>query len=302
MSGANIKVMHIETLKTFRDLVETGSFTNAAQLNRVSQSAVSQQLKALESRYGCQLLERDRRGRVVVTEPGKHFYAGCRELLERFQALEQQLRARSSVIAGTIRLATVYSVGLHQLPPYVTRFMKTHPQVKVHLEYRRTNNVCDGCLDDSIDFGIIACPVRRPNLTLVPWLEEPLVLVCAPGHPLAGKRRVNLSKLIGEDFIAFERDIPTRKIIDRLLRDHRVTVNRVMEFDNVETIKRAVEVGSGISILPQATVSDELKRGALVKVEFVEGRVTRTVGMIYRRGRVMSAAAREFMRLMVAGD
>src|SRR5215216_4813975 len=99
--------MHIETLKTFRDLVETASFTKAAQLNLVSQSAVSQQLKALESRYGCQLLERDRRGRVVLTESGKQFYAGCRELLDRFNAFEQGLRARSPVIAGMIRVATV---------------------------------------------------------------------------------------------------------------------------------------------------------------------------------------------------
>ena len=163
--------MHIETLKTFRDLVESRSFTIAARMNLVSQSAVSQQLKTLESRYGCQLLERDRRGRIVLTEPGTQFYAGCRDLLERFETLEQRLRERSSVVAGTIRLATVYSIGLHQLPPYVTRFMKAHPQVKVQLEYRRTNKVCEGCLDGSLDFGIIACPIRRSNLTIVPWLE-----------------------------------------------------------------------------------------------------------------------------------
>jgi len=290
--------MHIETLKTFRDLVETASFTKAAQLNLVSQSAVSQQLKTLESRYGCQLLERDRRGRVVLTESGRQFYAGCRELLERFQEMEQRLRDRSSVVSGTIRVATVYSIGLHQLPPYVTRFMKAHPQVKVHLEYRRTDRVCDGCLDGSIDFGIIAFPIRRPTLMLVPWLEEPLVLVCAPQHPLAATPKVSVSRLQGQDFIAFERDIPTRKIIDRILRGHGVAVNRVMEFDNVETIKRAVEVGSGISVLPHATVLDELKRGALVKVDVVKCRFTRTIGMVYRRGRVLSGAASEFMRLL----
>jgi LysR family transcriptional regulator, transcriptional activator of the cysJI operon len=290
--------MHIETLKTFRDLVETASFTKAAQLNLVSQSAVSQQLKTLESRYGCQLLERDRRGRVVLTESGRQLYGGCRDLLERFDALEQGLRERSSVVAGTIRLATVYSIGLHQLPPYVTRFMKAHPQVKVHLEYRRTDKVCDGCLDDSIDFGIIAFPIRRPNLTLVPWLEEPLVLVCAPQHPLAARPKVSVRRLEGQDFIAFERDIPTRKIIDRILRDHGVTVNRVMEFDNVETIKRAVEVGSAVSVLPHATVVDELERGALAKVDVVKCRFTRTIGMVHRRGRVLSGAASEFMRLL----
>lgn len=287
--------MHIETLKTFRDLVETGSFTRAAQMNLVSQSAVSQQLKSLETRYNCRLLERNRRGRVTPTDEGRRFYTGCRELLERFQSLELQMRERSSVIAGTIRVATVYSIGLHKLPPYVTRFMKRFPHVKVHLEYRRTNQVCEGCVDGTVDFGIVALPIRRSNLEVIPWHEETLVLVCAPHHALARRRRVSLSRLQGEDFIAFERDIPTRKTIDRLLARHRVRVNRVMEFDNIETIKRAVEVGSGLSIVPATTVVEAVQRRTLAQSTFVDGRFTRTVGIVHRRGRALTPAARAFI-------
>ena len=292
--------MHIETLKTFRDLIETGSFTRAAQMNLISQSAVSQQLKSLETRYDCRLLERNRRGRIVLTDEGKRFYTGCREVLERFQSLELQVRERSIAIAGTIRVATVYSIGLHELPPHVTRFMKRHPQVKVHLEYRRTNQVCAGCLDDTLDFGIVAFPVRRSNLEVIPWQDETLVLVCAPDHPLARRRRVSLSRLQGEPFIGFERDIPTRKTIDGVLSRHGVKVNRVMEFDNIETIKRAVEVGSGISIVPQTTVVDAVQRRRLVQLESVEGRFTRSVGIVHRRGRALSAAARAFIDMITS--
>ena len=284
--------MHIETLKTFRDLIDTGSFTRAAQLNLISQSAVSQQLKSLETRYDCRLVERNRRGRIVLTDEGTRFYTGCREVLERFQSLELQVRERSTVIVGTIRVATVYSIGLHELPPHITRFMKTYPQVKVHLEYRRTNQVCEGCLDGTLDFGIVAFPIRRSNLAVIPWQEETLVLVCAPDHPLARRRRVSLSRLQGQDFIAFERDIPTRKTIDGMLSRHGVKVNRVMEFDNIETIKRAVEVGNGVSIVPQTTVLDAVQRRRLVQLEFVEGRFTRTVGIVHRRGRILSPATR----------
>jgi LysR family transcriptional regulator, transcriptional activator of the cysJI operon len=294
--------MHIEMLKTFCDLIESGSFTRAAQANLVSQSAVSQQLKSLETRYDCRLLERNRRGRIVLTEQGKRFYAGCREVLERFQFLEQQVRERSTAIAGTVRVATVYSIGLHALPPYITRLMRKHPQVKVHLEYRRTNQVCEGCLDDTLDFGIVAFPVSRSNLDVIPWQEETLVLVCAPDHPLATRRRVSLSRLHGEAFIAFERDIPTRKIIDRVLARHGVKVHRVLEFDNIETIKRAVEVGSGVSIVPQTTVLDAAQRRRLVQLEFVEGRFTRTVGVVHRRGRGLSPAARAFITMLQAGQ
>ena len=292
--------MHIETLKTFCDLVESGSFNKAAALNFISQSAVSQQLKALETRYGRPLLERGSRRGVTPTEAGRLLYAECKVLLDRFRAVERRLQDRSAAIAGTVRLATVYSIGLHELPPYVTRFMKAHPQVKVHVEYSRTDKVRAACLDGTIDFGIVAFPLRRANVEVIPWHEEKLVLVCAPAHRLARRRRIPLAQLGGEAFVAFERDIPTRKTIDRILKTHGVAVNTVMEFDNIETIKRSVEVGSGLSILPATTVVNEVKSGLLATVDFAEGPFTRSVGVIHRRGRVLSAAAREFVRLLAA--
>lgn len=292
--------MHIETLKTFCDLVETGSFNKAAERNFISQSAVSQQLKTLEARYHRPLLERGAGRRVALTESGRLFYAECRVLLDRFRELEERLQQRSTTIAGTVKLATVYSIGLHELPPYVTRFMKLHPQVNVHVEYSRTDKVSQACLDGTIDFGIIAFPLRRSNLEVIPWHDEQLVLVCAPSHRLGRRRKVGLAQLAGEAFIAFERDIPTRKTIDRLLRTHGVTVNTVMEFDNIETIKRSIEVGSGLSILPAPTVINEVRSGLLVSVDFAEGPFTRSVGVIHRRGRVLSAAAQAFVRLLVA--
>ena len=294
--------MHVETLKTFRDLVDTGSFTKAAALNYVSQSAVSQQLKALEARYNCQLLERGTRRGVVLTDAGKLLYAECKDVLERLRTLELRLRERSTAIVGTVRVATVYSVGLHALPPYVTRFMRAHPRVKVHVEYRRTDKVCEGCLNDTLDFGVVALPVRRSNLVVLPWQEERLVLVCPPAHRLARRRKVSLAQLRGEPFIAFERDIPTRKTVDRILAARHVAVDTVMEFDNIETIKRAIEVGSGISILPETTVRNEIRSRLVATVDFAEGTFTRTVGLVHRRGRVLNAAATELVRLLVSAS
>jgi DNA-binding transcriptional LysR family regulator len=290
--------VHIETLKAFRDLVDTGSFSQAAQLNLVSQSAVSQQLKTLEARFDCVLLERGAGRRVRPTDAGRLFYAACADILERWRAVEARLREQSSVLGGTVRIATVYSVGLHQLPPYVTRFMQAHPQVKVDIEYSRTNKVCEGCAADVLDFGILALPVRQAKLTVIPWREERLVLVCAPQHAFARRRRVRLRELQGAPFIAFERDIPTRRTIDRILRAQRVAVHVTMEFDNVETIKRSVEVGGAVSILPETTVVNETRSGLLVAIDLADGPFTRSVGIVHRRGRVLSAAAREFVRVL----
>src|SRR5512132_203232 len=204
--------MHIETLQTFCHLVETGSFTKAARRAFISQSAISQQLKTLEERYGQPLIDRGARPRLETTAAGQLLYAECREMLDRFRHLEERLRqpARDTV-EGTVRLATVYSIGLHELPPYVTRFMKAHPRVKAHVEYSRTDKVCDACVAGTVDFGIVAFPLRRSNLTIIPWHDERLVLACAPTHRLARRRTVRLAELAGEPFVAFERDIPTRK-------------------------------------------------------------------------------------------
>lgn len=293
--------MHIETLKTFCDLVDTGSFSRAARLNFVSQSAVSQQLGALERRYDRRLIER-RPGRPAVpTEAGRLFYLESKLILDRFQALDQRLRQRAAAMAGTVRVATVYSVGLHALPPYVKQFLHRHPQVNVHVEYSRTDKVYEACLDGSIDLGIVAQPPRRSKLEVTLLAPEVLVLVASPEHALSRVRAVSLADLTGQAFVAFDRDVPTRKVVDRLLKEHRVRVSIVTEFDNIETIKRSVEAGLGLSILPESTVKNELRAGTLAAVPFADGPHTRSIAVIRDRARELTPIAAAFLDLVVSG-
>ncbi|MGE3439850.1 MAG: LysR family transcriptional regulator substrate-binding protein, partial [Blastocatellales bacterium] len=228
------------------------------------------------------------------------FYAECREILERFHALEERMRVKSAVIAGSIKIATVYSIGLHELPPYVKRFIKAYPQVKVHIEYSRTDKVYEACLNNTIDFGIVALPLKRPGIAVIPFRNDKLVIVCGPEHRLARRRRVSVEALAGEDFIAFERDIPTRKTIDSILKQHKVAVNYTMEFDNIETIKRSVEAGVGVSILPETAVANEVGAKQLVALNFTEGVFTRPIGIIHRKGKVFSDAARQFVNMLTS--
>lgn len=294
--------MHIETLKTFCDLVDTASFSKAAQQNLISQSAVSQQVRMLEQRYGHKLLERGHPDGAVPTEPGRTLYAASKEILERFRKLEETLRDRPSVMAGTVHMATVYSVGLHVLPPHLKRFLQAHPQVNVRLEYKRTNEVYAGCLSGILQLGIVAFPMRRPQLEVVPLWNDRLVFVCSPEHRLARRRTVRLHELSGEPFIAFDRDIPTRKAIDRILREHKVQVARAMEFDNIETIKRSVEAGLGVSILPDAAVVNEVRMGSLIALPIRDGTFIRPIGVIRRRGLELSPAARALLEQLQTPD
>jgi LysR family transcriptional regulator, transcriptional activator of the cysJI operon len=292
--------MHLETLKTFCDLVETGSLSRAARANLVSQSAVSQQLRALERRYGRQLVERAPRTGARPTESGRLLYEEVKPLLERLAALELRLRARPDVVVGTVRVATVYSVGLHTLPPTIKRCLARHPQINVHLQYRRTNEVYNACLDGEVDFGIVALPTRRSQLDVVPLGHDELVVVAPPSHPIARRARCTLAALDGQAFIGFDRDIPTRRLVDSLLRRHRVRVHYAMELDNIETIKRSVEAGLGLSLLPAPTLTAEIRARTLVARPPAEGPFHRAIGVIYRRSRDLSGARRAFLDVLTA--
>jgi DNA-binding transcriptional LysR family regulator len=292
--------MHVETLRTFCDLVETGSLSRAAKLNHVTQSAVSQQLRALEERYGRKLVDRAPRVGARPTEAGKAFYDELKPLLGRLDDLEQRLRARSGVVAGNVRLATVYSVGLHTLPRVMKKSLAAYPSLGLRLEYRRTDQVYDACMRGEVDLGIVALPTRRPQLEVVSLGHDELVLVTAPDHPLAKRRRPRLADFDGLPFIAFDRDIPTRKLSDRLLARAGASVVHAMELDNIETIKRCVEAGIGVSLLPAPALTAEVRAGTLRARRLAESPIERPIGALVRsaRTRERSPATRAFLQLL----
>jgi LysR family transcriptional regulator, transcriptional activator of the cysJI operon len=290
--------MHLETLKTFCDLVETRSLSRAAELNHITQSAVSQQLRALEQRFGHKLIDRAPRVSARATQAGQLLYDEVSPMLRRLQQLEERLRQRPDVVSGNVRVATVYSVGLHTLPPAMKKFIHAHPAVNLRLEYRRTNLVYEGCMRGEVDLGIVALPVRRPQLEIVALRRDELMVVAAPEHVLARRRGLHLADLQGQPFIAFDRDIPTRKLIDRTLKQHGVSVRLAMELDNIETIKRSVEAGLGLSILPAPAVVHELRARSLVARRVAEGPLLRPIGVIYHRRRELSPATQAFLNLL----
>ena len=291
--------VQIETLKIFCDLVETQSFSQAAERNFVTQSAVSQQVRGLEEKFRRRLLERVRgRRELSLTEAGRAFYEASREVLRAYALLEERMRGLTGTVSGVVRVATVYSVGLHELPPTVRHFMSLYPQAKIDLEYSRTTRIVRDVLAGAVDLGIVAYPEKRRGLKVVPLRGDRLVLICPPRHPFARRKKLRAADLKDQDFVLFERDIPTRRAIDRILRAHGVAVRRVAEFDNIETIKRAVEVGLGLAVVPRPSVVDEERSGQLAVVPLAEAEWTRTVGVIYRSDRALGSAAQKFIELL----
>jgi DNA-binding transcriptional LysR family regulator len=291
--------MQIETLKIFCDVADSQSFSRAAEMNFVTQSAVSQQLRGLEQKFKCRLLERVRGRRDLhLTPEGEAFYHESRKVLEAYHRLEQGMASLDGTVSGTVRVATVYSIGLHELPQVVRRFMALYPAAKIDLEYSRTTRIMREVVNGTVEMGIVAYPEPRRGVTITPLRGDKLVLICPSDHPLSGKKKVAAAELKNQDFVLFERDIPTRKATDRILKSYGVTVHRVAEFDNIETIKRAVEVGFGLAIVPRPSVVDEQRSGQLAVATLAGPDWTRSVGLIHRTDRDLGIAARKFMELL----
>ena len=289
--------MQIESLKVYCDLTETESFTKAAQINHITQSAVSQQISSLERQFKALLIERSKK-KFRLTREGELLYQASKEIVQTYERLHSQLQELKDIISGTVRVATIYSVGLHVLPPYVKRYLKSYPTVNVHVEYRRANQVYEDVLGNIVDLGVVAYPVRDPKLDIVALRKEPLVLICHPQHPLARSKGVKMSALAGQKYVAFESDIPTRRALDKLFREHGVHVVPVMEFDNVETVKRAVEIDAGVAIVPRICVEEEVAEKTLVALEVDDAELSRPLAVLHKKNKVLSTAMKQFIALL----
>jgi LysR family transcriptional regulator, transcriptional activator of the cysJI operon len=289
--------MQIESLKVFCDLAETESFTKAAQINQVTQSAVSQQISSLERQFKSLLIERSKK-KFRLTREGQVLYDFSKEIIQTYDALFTRLQEIKDIVSGTLRVATIYSFGLHDLPPYLKKFLKAYPTVNIHVEYRRSNQVYEDVLGNVVDLGLVAYPSKDPKLEVVPLRRDMLVLVTHPQHPLARRKSIQLRDLVGQKFIGFEPDIPTRRAIDKVLKEQNIAVQHVMEFDNIETVKRAVEIDAGVSIVPQGTVTQEIARQALAEVKFEDVEMFRPLAAIHKRNKVLTPAMKQFLAVL----
>ncbi|MGK0238948.1 MAG: DNA-binding transcriptional LysR family regulator [Candidatus Pelagisphaera sp.] len=293
--------MQVDNFKIFADLVETKSFSKAARLNGVTQSAVSQQARAMEKHFSTLLIDRSQK-QFQLTREGTRVYNSSKEILHVYEKLMSELMEMKKVISGTIRISTIYSIGLHELPPYIKEFLSDFPSVNVRVEYRRSNLVYEDILHNSVDFGLVAFPVKTRQIEMIPFREDRLVAICHPDHPLANQTIVEVDALADYKFISFDPDIPTRKAVDQIFRENKIEIEPVMEFDNIETVKRAVEIDAGIAIAPQATVAQEVRQGTLASVALNGPGFTRPLAILHRKGRVLTPAMKKFIKTLTGKE
>ncbi len=289
------------SLKLYCDVLRLRSFSRGAAANGISQSAASQSIQQLESELDLVLLDRSRRP-LTATEEGRGFYDACRALLQGFEKALADLSAAKQRVDGTVRVAAIYSVGLHDMSRHMQPFMSAHPHARVLLECLHPHKVVDAVRNDQADLGILSYPAATRALEVVPLRSEPMVLVAHPTHRLARRRSLSPADLGGERFIAFDRDLAIRKAIDRALKQCGVKVEVVMEFDNVETIKQAIDINAGLSILPRPTVVKEIGMRTVVALPLGFPGLVRPIGIIRRRGKPLTPAVARFVEQLQTQD
>lgn len=293
--------INLRSMRIFCEVVERRSFSRAADENGISQSSASQAVHQLEDRLGVQLLDRSKRP-FLLTPEGERYYEGCRQIVKQHQQLADEIHSLHDETARSLSVASIYSVGLAHMTAFMRRFTTAYPSAQVNLDYMHPAKVYEAVELGTVDLGLVSYPEEARRLTTIAWRSERLVLACPPDHPLAELESIEINNLAGESFVTFEPDLRIRAEIDRALLVNKVDVNVTHEFDNVELIKRDIESGSGVGIVPEPTLENELETGKLAKVPLADRTMVRPLGIIHRRDQELNQLAKRFINMLCADD
>ena len=293
--------MRIESLKIFCDVARNRSFSLAAEANKISQSAASQIVLQLEHKLGVELIDRSTRP-LQLTDMGKIYYHGCRTVVEQYLELEASVQTGREHLAATLQIAAIYSIGFRDMSHYVERILERQPHARIHIEYLHPTRVYEKVLDGTADLGLLSFPSSSREVTFLPWREEVMLLACHPEHLLARRKRIRVEELSGQAYVGFDHNLIIRQKVDKFLRDQGISVNVVLEFDNIENIKKAIEEGAGVALLPLPTLEREVRAGSLEALELTRSRLVRPLGIIQRRSVKRSPTAECFIQLLQEAD
>lgn len=274
----------MKDLRLFIEVAKLRSFSHAAEALGITQSAASQRLRQIEDRLGVVLLDRSVRP-LALTPAGEVYLRGCRDVLDRYEQLEQRVtQLNGKDVTGSVRVDAIYSAGIDWMRTIRESFEAEHPQVTVAINYKRPDEIHDSVQHGRCDIGIVSYPERWRHGGSMRLREEAMVVICGPGHPLAGRGSIHASQLAGHRMVSFELSLPVGRRVQQFLKSHGVTDPFVNVFDNIDTLKGAVAVTDQVAIVPRRAVLRESAAGTLAIVDLSPD-LRRPIGIIYpRRG------------------
>lgn len=285
-------------LKTFVDAVKTGSLRSSALKNFVTQPAVTQHIRLLEKKLGCELFERHHK-KIILTPCGKRFFECAEQILDIYAKATVSLEEIQNHSQNLIRIATIYSIGLYRLKSVITRYLELFPAVDIQLEYQPVNKVYELIAGGSLDFGFVAYPQKKTGLVAKVLAHEEMVLVQSKKSPVIDKKRIAIKELDRIPLLFFSHETPTYMAIVKLLKKNGVRPHIIHEYSNIETLKSAIELGLGCSIVPKDCVRADVERKMLEIVHLEGLELTRPIGVLYPKGRILSPTLQTFSDVLM---
>ncbi len=293
--------IQLRSLRLFCEVVRKKNFSAAATEYGLTQGAASQAVQHLEDLVDVQLLDRSTRP-FVLTAEGQKFYEGVSEFLRGFDSLLDEVRGKAGDVSGYISIASIYSIGLSYLPSLEEQFRLRFPNATIQNQMAHPDEVYQLVEQGKVDIGFVSYPESSRTIIATPWREEQMILVASPRHRLASVTTVRPKDLSGVGLVAFAQELPIRHAIDRALRALDISTRIVVELDNIDSVKHAAIVNSGIAVLPELTVQQELNAGSLRRLNCPEFKLTRPIGYLQRRDKTLSRVARCLIELLAQSN
>ncbi len=264
----------------------------------MTQSGASQAVQQIEEHLQVQLIDRSKRP-FILTAEGTAFYAGCLQILRQFETLTEEVRSIGHDLTGRASVAAIYSVGLSYLPGLQKAFKMRYPKAEVRYQFAHPDEIYRLVEQGMVDFGLVSYPQSSKTISATDWLVETMQLFAPADHPLCSNPEVQPSDLSSESLVAFAPNLRIRHEIDRYLRHLGITMQIAAEFDNIDSVKHAMEVNSAVAFLPEPTVREEVEAGHLVVLKSPWLRLTRPLGLIQRRNSTLGRTARGVIELIL---
>lgn len=290
--------MQLRTLQLFCRVAELRSFSEGARACAMTQSAASQAIHQLEHELGVSLIDRSHRP-LMLTAAGSLYYRGVRPLLHDYSTIESEVRSLAGAGAQRVTVAAIYSAGLSYIPDATAELRTRLPGVEIETEYAHVERVMQAVAEGAADLGLVSYARGTRDIVATTWQEEPMRLVCSPEHPWARARSVTLDQLTGQSLIGFERRLRIQQEIESFLAARGVRPRLAMQFDNIDSLIRAIQASRGIGILPEPTIRREVAAGSLCPVGCEQLTLKRPLGIIHRRGATLGRAALEFAEVLL---
>ena len=292
-------MINLERLRIFHAVVQTGSFTRAAEAVHLTQPGISKHIKALEDELGVVLFDRQPR-RISLTQAGEILHEAAQDVASAVAAAERRIQELTGLRGGRLRVGASFPAGLYVLPRVLAAYRKQYPAIETTLAIAMTASIVAKVLDNKLDFGLVSADVHHPKLLSLAFMTDELVVIVPAEHRWAHRRSIRAQELTDETFIVAARGAGARAIVEDRLQAKGITLTNMLDFVNVEGVKHAVEAGLGISVQPRAVVQREVEAGSLVAIRLADMDSAMQYVYICRKKQVPSNAQKAFVEMLTS--